>query len=385
MKCGLCQPHCPTYRVSRSEAESPRGRIALAKALAQGALDESSTAAQHLDQCLACLRCECVCPSQVLYGELIVATRQLLQSRTRVSGIWSFLARHPFLLRAAVRACGARSVRRLLQSAALRRFWRALGMQRAIDELPTLPPVRDARAPASMASRGRVGLLLGCVASVADRDVQAAARRLLTALGYEVTTSHTGDCCGALALHAGHVGRAASLATETLRHAGTNGVATVLVSASGCFGTLRDHVPRDGALRVREIHEFLAADEGLQHLTFRALPRRIVLHTPCSQATVARADGAIRALLQRIPQMEIVDLPSAPGCCGAAGDYFLRHAAISDALREQTLAHVADSAGELLITSNVGCRIFLGNELRRRGAALPIMHPVALLAQQLEN
>ena len=78
-------------------------------------------------------------------------------------------------------------------------------------------------------------------------------------------------------------------------------------------------------------------------------------------------------------------LPAVPGCCGAAGDYFLRHAAISDALREQTLTQVAACAGDMLVTSNVGCRIFLDNGLRRRGAALPVIHPVALLAQQLEN
>ena len=305
VKCGLCQPHCPTYRVSRSEAESPRGRIALAKALALDMLTEPSTAAQHLDQCLACLRCEGVCPSHVRYGELIVATRQLLHRGTRAGGVWSFVMRQPLLLRIALRAGGTRWLRRLLQSAALRRLWQAFGVQRAIDELPVLPPVPRAAAQTRTASRGRVGLLLGCVASVADRDVHAAARRLLTALGYEVSTSRHGDCCGALALHAGDTARAATLARATLQHAASHGIATVLVSASGCFGTLRDQVPANSPLRVREIHEFLAADGHFPQLAFRALPARVVLHTPCSQATVARADGAIRALLQRIPQVDM--------------------------------------------------------------------------------
>lgn len=384
VKCGLCQPHCPTYRVSRSEAESPRGRIALAKALAVGTVDRASTAAQHLDQCLACLRCEGVCPSEVRYGELIVHARHFLRQSAPAQSRFA-IAAHPRWLRLALRVANTGAIRHVLRSRLFARSARALGLQRAIAELPKLPRPERSSSSTRAPSRGRVGLFLGCIASIADRDVHAAAQHLLRALGYTVVTSRPSDCCGALALHAGDIERAAHLGAATRRRAETDGIDTVLVSASGCFGTLRDQALAGSRMRVREIHEFLASDEGFAQLRFRALAQRAWLHTPCTQATVARAAPAIMALLQHIPQMDIVALPDAPGCCGAAGDYFLRHPAIADALREQTLAPVAEQPADLLITSNVGCRIFLDNGLRQRGMSLPVLHPLALLARQLEN
>jgi len=389
VKCGLCQPQCPTYHVARNEAESPRGRIALAGALAAGTLDDAgiASAALHLDQCLSCMRCERVCPSQVRYGELIVAARGLLRSRhaAPASRVARWIAR-PRRLRAALRTANFPGVRQLLRSRLLAGMWRRLGLARAVRELPRLPPMPALRAaPQAAPVHGTVGLFIGCVAACADRDVHAAARHLLAALGYAVVEPAQAGCCGALALHGGDVAGAQALAAPTRDAFAAAGVDTVLVSASGCFGTLRDRVFKDSGVRVREIHEFLAADERFAQLTFRPLAARIALHTPCTQANVARAGDAVRRVLQRIPQMDIVALPEAPGCCGAAGDYFLRHAPIADALRAEKLDQAGALAPDLLVTSNVGCRIWLDNGLRQRGVQVPVLHPIALLAQQLDN
>ena len=69
VQCALCLPHCPTFRLYGSESESPRGRIALARAIASGALDDAA-AWRHLDSCIECGACTDMCPSNVDYEQL---------------------------------------------------------------------------------------------------------------------------------------------------------------------------------------------------------------------------------------------------------------------------------------------------------------------------
>jgi len=390
VKCGVCQPACPTYRVGRNEAESPRGRIALAQALASGQLAPTLTLITHLDQCLACMSCERVCPSQVRYGQLIMTTRRLLHESRRPTlrerAMGALMAR-PHLLRTGLRLANLPGLRTWIRSAIAQKILQPFGLDRIARELPYLPqvmPLLRSGKP-TVAPRGRVALFLGCIAATVDRDVQAGALRLLQALGYDVVVPRGQGCCGGLAVHAGDMRGAAALALPTRRAFVESGVETVLVSASGCFGNLRDRTFAGTAIHVREIHEFLAHDEHIGDLKFLPLTGRAALHTPCTQANIVRAGDAIQRLLARIPQLEIAALPEEPRCCGAAGDYFLQHADIADALRAEKLDQALALAPDLFVTSNVGCRIFLDNGLHQRGRGIPTIHPIALLAQQLDN
>jgi len=74
--CGFCLPACPTYEATLDEADSPRGRIVLIRALERGAAAPHDEAlVHHLDRCLACRACEGACPSGVSYGPAIEAAR----------------------------------------------------------------------------------------------------------------------------------------------------------------------------------------------------------------------------------------------------------------------------------------------------------------------
>ena len=86
VQCGLCLPACPTYRFAQVEAESPRGRIALARAWALDLVPPTPASDTHLDHCLGCRRCEAVCPAGVQYGPLLVEARG--QQRDRRAPRW---------------------------------------------------------------------------------------------------------------------------------------------------------------------------------------------------------------------------------------------------------------------------------------------------------
>ncbi len=387
--CGLCLPHCPTYRVDAIEAESPRGRIALARALTTGALAPTPSTLLHLDQCLGCLSCQKVCPSQVQYEEILVRTRAALaETRPAAHGASSFIRRvlrNPMRLTTLARIGAALHAGRWLPLLARllpqKSIWRRLALTQ-----PASPrAVEWTAAQPNAHPRGRVALFRGCVASVHDRDTFAAGRRLLEALGYEVVETTGTHCCGALPRHAGDVAAAQIEATRTRDALQATGVEVVLVSASGCFGDLRDQVLAGGATRVADIHAFLAGDSGLAALRFKPLAKRAALHLPCTQVNVVGEVAAIRALLARIPELGVLTLPEQPRCCGAAGSYFIEHPQIADRLRDEKLDQARALAPDLLLTTNIGCRLHLGNGLRERDAAIPVLHPLALLAQQLDN
>jgi glycolate oxidase iron-sulfur subunit len=210
-----------------------------------------------------------------------------------------------------------------------------------------------------------------------------AARYLLEALGHEVVETSS-ECCGALARHAGDVAGATRAADETRTTLEASGAEVVLTCASGCHGDLRDQVRPQG-LRVVDALAFLVEDARWPTLRFRALEKRAALHLPCTQVNVVGDVGKIRDALARIPALSITDLPQQPRCCGAAGTYFIENPGIADALRDEKLAQTAALEPDLLLTTNIGCRIHLGNGLRESGSPLEVMHPLALLARQLDN
>jgi glycolate oxidase iron-sulfur subunit len=91
--CGFCLQACPTFLATGDEADSPRGRIELIRALERGDLPPTDPSlAFHLDRCLGCRGCEPVCPSGVRYGQGLEAARALL---TRAHGV-------PWIARAAL-------------------------------------------------------------------------------------------------------------------------------------------------------------------------------------------------------------------------------------------------------------------------------------------
>lgn len=384
--CGLCLPHCPTYRVAATEAESPRGRIALARGLATGVLDPGPLALAHLDHCLGCLSCQKVCPSQVQYDRILTATRAGLHGRRPPAGRIRRWLHDPRRATQLARLGAALRTDRWLPQLA-RLLAKGTSMRRLARAQPPVPPrPRFGPGRPGTAARGRVALFRGCVASVYDRDTFAAARALLEALGYDVVATSFGTCCGALPRHAGDLEAARTQAAAARAELQRSGAEVVLVSASGCYADLRDQVlGGDGSMRAQDVHAFLAADPAFATLRFRPMVARAALHLPCSQVNGVGEIDAIRAVLARIPDLAVLPMPEQPRCCGAAGSYFLEFPDIADRLRDEKLDQAAALHPDVVLTTNVGCRIHLGIGLRERAAPVAVRHPLVLLAEQLDN
>ena len=396
--CGICLPQCPTYRVLGEEMDSPRGRIYLMRAAAEGRTPLTATLARHLDLCLGCRACETACPSGVPFGRLLEATRGQLRGK----GVRAAETDHRTLDRALALFPHPERLRPLMgllrayQRSGLQRLVRRLG---ALDRAGTLgamesllppvplapPPPLPARIPAAGRQRGRAGLLIGCVQRFFFPEVNAQTARLLAAAGYEVVVPAGQGCCGALHLHAGRVDEFRPMARALMAAFGDE-VDVIVTNAAGCGSALREYGhwlegvgARGFATRVRDVSEVLVEAD----LPLGEVRETVTYHDACHLAHGQKVRQAPRALLRRIPGLRLIELADSDLCCGSAGVYNLVEPEMAGELARRKVERIRETGARVVATGNPGCLMQIAREARTQGLDLEVVHPVELLSRAL--
>jgi glycolate oxidase iron-sulfur subunit len=394
--CGLCLDACPTYLQLGTEMDSPRGRIHLVAAMADGSLPLSGEVVRHLDLCLGCRACETACPSGVRYGQILEGARAEIARR------W----RRPLLdrLRRRLLLEVFPHRRRLRMLAAAVRGLQAAGLWRLVTAaipaaqlLPRLGGAEELRATAAAGERrARVAMFEGCVAAVLQGGVNAAAQRVLNRCGAAVEVPAGQGCCGALHLHAGDLEGARRLARANVDafENGRDPADSVVVTAAGCGAAMREYgtlLAGDAryaaaaarlAARTRDVTEVV--DELLPDgadLPARAL--RVTYHDACHLAHAQGVRQPPRRLLAALPGVELVELDEADLCCGSAGSYNLTEPGMAAALGRRKADNIGRAAVDCVAVGNPGCAMQIAAELRRRGSAVRVAHPVELVDEAM--
>ncbi len=391
--CGICLPQCPTFLTLEEEMDSPRGRLYLIRAVAEGRLPLTDTVTRHLDRCLGCRACETACPSGVPFGRLLESARSEIARRDARgdAGRASLLFRvfpHPDRVGLALRALdlySASGLRTLVRaSGVLSMFPRLAAMDSLIERAPHAAYLPE-RIAARGTRRGVVGLLTGCVQRHLYPDVNRDTARLLSLAGWDVVIPRGQGCCGALELHAGHVdayrGRARALA------AAFDGVDVVVVNAAGCGSAMKeyDHWIDDArvrslAARTLDVSELLATAD----LPLGRLEVTVTYHDACHLAHGQRIRTEPRELLRRIPGLTLVELRESDLCCGSAGIYNLLEPQIAAQLLDRKIARLVETGARVVAAGNPGCLMQIARGCRERGVDLEVVHPVQLLARAVE-
>lgn len=361
--CGLCLPHCPTYQKTQSETDSPRGRILLTQAVAQGLLPVNQKYMDHMDLCLTCRACERACPNRVKYGKIADHARAVISKHRPPN--WR--------TRAALHLVGNKALLRF--SGIMLRIATLTGLKQLLPTLPTTPPQQQWKSvyPATHA-RGEVFLFLGCASSVLEADTLAASIFILNQLGFTVRVPDGQTCCGGLHLQSGQPAQHL-IAQNQAAFAASD--LPILSVTSGCGSRLHEHMPG----RALDITAFLAQADGWDAITLAPLTAKIAVHEPCSLRNVLRSEATLYHLLNRIPNAEVAPLPGNAQCCGGAGAYSLTQPEMAGKLRDDKISLIEKTGADYLVTSNIGCALHMAGGLTTQQTT--IIHPVMLLAKQM--
>lgn len=370
--CGLCLPHCPTYRKTGSEADSPRGRIQLMRAVAQGVLPNNARFKEHIDLCLNCRSCEAACPNSVNYGALVDTSRAL---HIRKKNHWYTLAKLLVRNRALQYALNAGIW--LLQITGLDRLLKAV--MPAAKRLPAVsrPTIWKNLYPATVAKQGEVSLFLGCATNTLDNRTISASIHVLNKLGLDVHIPSTQTCCGSIARQMGDADEAKQLVEQN--KFGFSQTMPVISIASGCGAGLKDYMPQH---KVQDISTFLLACDWSQS-SIQPLPQTVYVQDPCTLRNVMKSHQAVYNLLKKIPEADIQSLPGNAQCCGGAGAYMLSQDTMASQLRQDKITAIQRNQVAILATSNIGCSLHIAAGLRAENLNVTVTHPVQLLAQQM--
>lgn len=370
--CGLCLPHCPTYRKTGSEADSPRGRIQLMRAVAQNILPNNDRFKEHIDLCLSCRSCESACPNSVNYGALVDTTRAIYIPKQSLA---TALAK-PFIR--------SRSLARLITWPLwlVQQLKLQFLLQRILPAAKILPQIAQpvnwqSFYPASATRQGAVSLFLGCASSALDSQTLNATIYVLNQLGFDVHVPSGQTCCGSIARQAGD-------GAEAGRLMHTNSISfdnsmPILTSASGCGAGLRDYLP---AHNVQDISAFLmTCDWSGSKLS--PLKKRIYVQDPCTLRNVLKSQQAVYSLLKKIPDADIQALPGNSQCCGGAGAYAINQPEMAGKLLNDKLDAIVNNDVAILATSNIGCSLHISQGLRELHRNVEVTHPIQIIARQM--
>ncbi|GAB4324922.1 MAG: heterodisulfide reductase-related iron-sulfur binding cluster [Dehalococcoidia bacterium] len=399
--CGLCITACPTFVVTGLEVESPRGRIHLARSVAEGSIPLTAAVQEHWDLCLQCRACEVACPSAVPFGRIMEHARAQLAARPP-RGRWRRRLRRAMLrhvvARPRVLALATAPVR-LLGNSPLRHLARRIGILRLAPPLARgeaqLPrglskPFRPGRKqnPAPVVDeRSQALLFTGCVMAELMGDVHRATIRVLERAGFAVATPGGQRCCGALHAHDGDLAFARKLARRNIDAFEEAGSGTIVVNSAGCGAAMKEYGDllagdpayaeraRRFAERVRDFSE-VVPPTALRGARFAA---RVTYQDACHLAHVQRIREEPRRLLAALEGCSLVEAEGADMCCGAAGLYSLVQPAMSAELRGRKAAQFRAHRPEVIVTANPGCQMQYFAAVRDAGIDARVMHLAEVL------
>ncbi|MCM3368187.1 (Fe-S)-binding protein [Bacillus safensis] len=409
MRCGFCLPSCPTYIESgQQETHSPRGRIALMKAVRDGVIEPDEDVEHSLNLCLGCRACEPVCPSGVKYGRLLEDARDIIQQHKKQSIPVKLVRRVVFkgLFPSQSRMRKAAGLLRFYQTSGLQTAARKTGMLKVLpphlrlmeQALPKVPRQRKSRLTeykAAGPARKRVAFFTGCLMDTVFSSTNEATIQLLQLAGCDVIVPPIQTCCGALHGHSGEKEQAKQLAKRNIEAFEEIDADAIVMNAGGCGAFLSDydHLLCDDpdfqkrseafSKKIMDISDILVELEFHRRMPL-ALPEQVITYQDsCHLRNGMGVQHAPRVLMKAIQGVSFKEMKDSGRCCGSAGIYNILQPKMSMQILDHKMTEATQTKAAAIVTSNPGCQLQMAAGIKRSGHS-PSMRAVHLADLLLE-
>ncbi|MFF2091623.1 (Fe-S)-binding protein [Paenibacillus sp. NPDC058174] len=419
MRCGFCLPACPTFRETGLEPESPRGRIALMKAVADGLMDPDQVFQDQMNHCLGCRACEPACPADVKYGQLIEQARDAIEDHAEhpaaVKGLRKLAFKGVFPHQSRMKWVG-RSLA-AYQKSGLQTIVRGSGLMKLFPahmrEMERILPDASGKGvvervgtlyPAKGEKIATVALFRGCIMDVMFAETNVNTVKLLAEAGFEVVIPSEQGCCGALHAHSGEMEQARALARANLDAFKAADVSYIVSNAGGCGALLveYDHLLSEDpeyrelaawfASRVIDVSRLLVEqgrlpsfEQTVPEPNASTGPIRITYQDSCHLRNVMKSGDSPRKLMRQVANVSFIEMKEADRCCGSAGIYNLTHPEMAGQILEHKMEHANDTGARYLLTSNPGCLLQMKAGVEKHGAGerMEVKHVVDFLYERI--
>ncbi|WP_019141600.1 (Fe-S)-binding protein [Noviherbaspirillum massiliense] len=241
----------------------------------------------------------------------------------------------------------------------------------------------------------RVGLFVTCLVDMMRPEIGFSALKLLEAAGCEVIVPETQTCCGQPAYSSGDRKAARALAEKFVSE--FEGFDYIVIPSGSCGGTVKTHYTdlfsdspswlarmERMAPRVYELTDFL---QNVVKLDKLPLPEKggfqgcITYHDSCSGLRELGVQAQPRALLKKVPGVELKEMKDSRACCGFGGTFAVKYGDISTAIADEKCANIHASGADAVVLGDLGCILNIEGRLRRTGDdKTRVLHVAQVLA-----
>jgi len=405
VKCGFCLTACPTYLDTGLETESPRGRIALMRAVTEERLPLTNRIIDHWALCLQCRACEAVCPSGVPFGHMMESTRNAVNISgkqgltTKLVGLifLRFLLKNLGILRFLFKILYITQILKLHKLFQ----WKIVSslLPKQLSNTLGNPPIINRRfftttsktiKPNTPYPKKKVVLLAGCIMPLTHSETLHACVEVLKINGCEVMIPEQQGCCGALNIHNGELKSGKEMAKKNIESFLESKPDAIISASAGCGSTMKEYhqlLKEDPKLLdqatlfsklTKDITEFLIELPLIKPKG--KLNKKVIFQNPCHLLHAQNIYEEPKKILDLIPGLDIIESID-ENCCGAAGIYSILQQSTSQRILEKKLANLLKESPDLILTANPGCMIQIEQGLKSKASNTQILHIIELLYQ----